>query len=53
MTKTYLLPEKVLAAILAYLQTKPYNEVVHGISALASLREATEVSKAEEEAAND
>ena len=38
--KTYLLPEVVLEAILAYLLGRPMAEVEQGVAALRSLEEA-------------
>ncbi len=37
--KQYLLPEDIRAALIEYLQKRPYEEVAQGISALLSLVE--------------
>lgn len=39
--KTYLLPEPLRAALLNYLQSRPYSEVAEGVQALNNLREHT------------
>ena len=39
MEKQFILPESILAAILRYLETRPYAEVAQGIAALTRLEE--------------
>lgn len=39
MEKQFILPESILAAILRYLETRPYAEVAQGIAALMRLEE--------------
>ena len=40
--KNYILPEDLREALMGYLRTRPYGEVVDGMKALESLEEAPE-----------